>query len=673
MDKYYQLYSSLEGFRRVGNSDNQYIALCPYHQDSKPSFSINTEKGVWNCKACGKSGNAYQYAQDIGHHNPKEYISDMNGYNGTKYTKYTSNHKESGVLATRSVDNANLSSKMEAYKLNLKNNWESMDCSKIWSKSIIDELDVGLDSYNNFVFAYHNEEGKIINIKKHKGGQEGEASKKWYLSHKIASYKRDRELFICEGEKDAICLYNEGYQVTSGSCGALSIPNVDELKEFKTIWVVYDKDNTGIDGAKKLSKELLSNNLEAEIMVVEWDESLSDKYDVYDAFIDDIEKEGKMPTNLKEALTRTRPLELDKVIKEQVQGFEVLNIGEFLNMKYEKTERVIQYIVDKNQVALIGGDTGCKKSWVALQSMLSVASGVPLFDEYETLQMPTMLVQFENENFDIQERLKTMLPYFVQKVGNSNWTSNLNVVPMKVDSEIFIDNWNMIEKTIAYNNFQDGLLIVDNMYTSTEKEIQNNNELKELLQTITNIRRRYNLTILLVCHTNKHNADGQQKDLNGEQLQGGKTLLNNVANVTMLHQSTLSIDLGIMKITKGGRSARNELLNVPMRLHCDNDNCILRKGRIVNNIVPHFQSAKEKYEFGLVRDLMTCEEMMHNSTFDREMLIRNLPKEYHNVPKNTITRLIDKLRVFGLVKKLRHNTYEIVKETLEEVDESNFQ
>ena len=141
----------------------------------------------------------------------------------------------------------------------------------------------------------------------------------------------------------------------------------------------------------------------------------------------------------------------------------------------------------------------------------------------------------------------------------------------------------------------------------------------------------------------------------------------------MLHQSTLNIDLGIMKVCKGGRSARNELLNVPMRLHWDNDNCILRKGRIVNNIVPHFQSAKEKFEFGLVRDLQTCEEIMHNETFNREMLIRNLPKEYHNVHKNTITRLIDKLRVFGLVKKLRHNTYEIVKETLEEVDEKFFQ
>ena len=342
-------------------------------------------------------------------------------------------------------------------------------------------------------------------------------------------------------------------------------------------------------------------------------------------------------------------------------------------MDFKKTESIIEYMVDSNQVAVIGGDTGCKKSWVALQSMLSVASGVPLFDAFEVKQMNTMLIQFENENYDIKERLATRLPYYDSRVGNRDWRKNLNIQVVNAESEIFIDNWNKIEKTIAYNNFRDGLLLVDNMYTSTDKNIQENNELKDLLKFITKIRRTYNLTMILICHTNKHNANGEQKDLNGEQLQGGKTLINNVANVTMLHQSTLNIDLGIMKVCKGGRSARNELLNVPMRLHWDNDNCILRKGRIVNNIVPHFQSAKEKFEFGLVRDLQTCEEIMHNETFNREMLIRNLPKEYHNVHKNTITRLITKLMVFGLIRKLRHDTYQICEEALKEVDEKFFQ
>lgn len=33
------------------------MALCPFHNDSTPSFSINTEKGVWNCfSGCGSGG-----------------------------------------------------------------------------------------------------------------------------------------------------------------------------------------------------------------------------------------------------------------------------------------------------------------------------------------------------------------------------------------------------------------------------------------------------------------------------------------------------------------------------------------------------------------------------------------------------------------------------------------
>ena len=673
MDKYYQLYSSLEGFKRVGSSSSQYIALCPYHQDTKPSFSINTELGLHNCKACGKSGNAYQYAQDVGHHNPKEYISDMNGYQGNKYPKYTSNNVHSEVVTRQEVNKVDLATRMEQYKANLKSNWESMDCSKIWDKKLIDELDIGLKD-NVLVFAHHNKDSEIINYKVHNKYQskDGDSTSKWYLRHKIGSYTKDKDLFICEGEKDAICLYNAGKQVTSGTCGCNSIPNVDDIDGYIRYIICYDKDKAGIDGAKKLAKELLTKNPKASISIIQWNEDLLNAYDIFDAYMDDLDCDG-IPKNFKEAIGKAEEVELDKVLKEQIQGFEVLNIEEFLDMDYEKTESVIQYMADKGQVALIGGDTGCKKSWIAIQSMLSVASGTPLFDDYTTTQMKTMLVQFENENYDIKERCKKMIPYFTKKVGNKDWLKNVNIIPMKVDSEIFIDNWTQIEKTIAYNNFRDGLLIVDNMYTSTDKNIQENNELKELLQVITSIRKKYNLTMILICHTNKHNADGQQKDLNGEQLQGGKTLLNNVANVTMLHQSTLSVDLGIMKVTKGGRSARNDLLNVPIKLKWDDDYCIFNRGGIADNLVLHFQTSKETYEVALVKDFAKMPEIEHSETFDRETFVRNLPKIYESANKNTITRLLTKLIKFGLIEKLYHNTYRIKKENLEEISDGLYQ
>ena len=43
-------------------SKGQYVALCPFHNDNKRSFSFN-EDGLYNCKACGKSGNAVKFAK----------------------------------------------------------------------------------------------------------------------------------------------------------------------------------------------------------------------------------------------------------------------------------------------------------------------------------------------------------------------------------------------------------------------------------------------------------------------------------------------------------------------------------------------------------------------------------------------------------------------------------
>ena len=33
------------------------VGHCPFHDDSRPSFSINLESGLYTCHACGESGN----------------------------------------------------------------------------------------------------------------------------------------------------------------------------------------------------------------------------------------------------------------------------------------------------------------------------------------------------------------------------------------------------------------------------------------------------------------------------------------------------------------------------------------------------------------------------------------------------------------------------------------
>ena len=57
----------LQGVRGPGSSGN-YDARCPFHDDRSASISIHSKTGLWQCHAagCGRQGNAYQLARELG-------------------------------------------------------------------------------------------------------------------------------------------------------------------------------------------------------------------------------------------------------------------------------------------------------------------------------------------------------------------------------------------------------------------------------------------------------------------------------------------------------------------------------------------------------------------------------------------------------------------------------
>lgn len=46
--------------RREGDS---YVGLCPLHEETTPSFSLNARKGLWHCFGCNEGGNIIQFLQ----------------------------------------------------------------------------------------------------------------------------------------------------------------------------------------------------------------------------------------------------------------------------------------------------------------------------------------------------------------------------------------------------------------------------------------------------------------------------------------------------------------------------------------------------------------------------------------------------------------------------------
>jgi len=46
-------------------SGRNYFGLCPFHQEKSPSFSVNSELGMFKCFGCGEGGDAIKFLEKI--------------------------------------------------------------------------------------------------------------------------------------------------------------------------------------------------------------------------------------------------------------------------------------------------------------------------------------------------------------------------------------------------------------------------------------------------------------------------------------------------------------------------------------------------------------------------------------------------------------------------------
>ena len=49
---------------KLEKKGNNYIGLCPFHDDKTPSFYVSPAKGVCKCFACGKGGSAVHFIME---------------------------------------------------------------------------------------------------------------------------------------------------------------------------------------------------------------------------------------------------------------------------------------------------------------------------------------------------------------------------------------------------------------------------------------------------------------------------------------------------------------------------------------------------------------------------------------------------------------------------------
>lgn len=66
-------------YHSISKKGQNYVGICPFHADTKPSMSVNDQKGLYKCFACGAGGDAIKFVQDLQNLNFIESVKDIAG------------------------------------------------------------------------------------------------------------------------------------------------------------------------------------------------------------------------------------------------------------------------------------------------------------------------------------------------------------------------------------------------------------------------------------------------------------------------------------------------------------------------------------------------------------------------------------------------------------------
>ena len=313
------------------NLNDKNKALCPFHNDHSPSFSVHPDKQIYKCFSCGESGNVITFVEKflgISFQEAVKLLADKSGIKlnistpkkTTRFYKYyeitdTANkyfknnifsndgQKALKYLSDRLVDkqiinefNIGLSTNNKLHEI-LAKKYNLEDLLKI---DIVREVDNKIyDTFQNrIMFPIIDEDNNVVGfsgrkylkndledkqLSKYVNSRETDIfikSKIFYnINNALPNIKKSKEIIITEGFMDTIRMVSIGYNNTVALMGtAFTKEHLDKIIKYKCKVVLnLDQDNAGVLGTISIGDELIKNNIDVSVIVFD-DYKDSDEY-----------------------------------------------------------------------------------------------------------------------------------------------------------------------------------------------------------------------------------------------------------------------------------------------------------------------------------------------------------------------------------------------------------
>ena len=394
-------------------------------------------------------------------------------------------------------------------------------------------------------------------VKLHKGPQFG-ANIKCKLYPRVVPQCHGKPLLVVEGEKDAVSANCANAPAITFTSGAGALPSdLSILEDEQDLVIVYDNDEVGRDGAKKVAAALY--NKKRKVRILNWVDK-PDKYDLTDFFCD-----GYSSDDLYRLVDAAPVFGREP---EDFGGSAVFSPMDFMAKFNNPPEDICDQMLFEKGTAGIAAATNVGKSIFALQFAASVAMGVPFLGHFRVPRPRKVLyMQYEMLDDVIGERLALQTKPLMEQYPVEAHFLNENLrVSVNGQKDLFSDSYDMVEGNLRHGNYE--LIVIDNLYSSTNVDTVSNDKLVALLSRITALKNKYNCAVLMVNHHKKQN---ELAALDPAMVFGGSAYTNWLDNLVQIASTKISAELKVIKITKVRMRSDLHWIPAGMKLHNDDE------------------------------------------------------------------------------------------------------
>jgi hypothetical protein len=330
------------------DSKGQGTAPCPFHDDERPSLSVNAAKGFFHCHSCGAKGNIFEFHKKMCGVTFKEAVKQL---------------QERGVVAAKS--------KIEA-------TYDYTDKSG--------ELLYQVVRYEGKQFSARRPDGS--------GGWINNMHGVPLVPYNLRRLMKSKFVWITEGEKDVETLRRHGLVATCNPFGAGKWrEDFNEHFRGKVVRIIPDNDAVGRQHALSVARSL--HGIASSVKVIELPE-LEESEDVSNWF-----EKGGTRKELIEIVRQT-----SRWSGERKQGG-LMSIGELYSLRERKIEWLVEGMLPIGGLSILVSAPKVGKTTLARFLAMCVAQGEPFLGR-EVKEGGVIYYGLEEIKVGIKEHFKSM-------------------------------------------------------------------------------------------------------------------------------------------------------------------------------------------------------------------------------------------------------------------------